>query len=238
MANQLNDADYSWFDAKEYQLQHRLDIAGWAEMLKMRVDSKKQYQNHVDSKSDIRERKQFWNEYCKSVSINGFLNNRKGPAAQRPPLTEITRELRQSSPEQLQRIVLWRFAMRGYRALLVNPWAKDEDLKKQFDQWLRKLRKEFRSPFKRRGRPAANVGVTEHHLGSWAFHSILAVFDLDFHSEVFAKKPLSRSALHKMIRPTNTQDDPAEWAKRARQLLKRVIDGQEFLAVQSQSGAE
>ena len=148
---------------------------------------------------------------------------------------EVTSEL--LLPDRRERTIGVFMGLSGYRALLVNPWADYEDLKKRFDQWLRELRQEFGSPFKRRGRPGTNLGVTKLHLSSWAYHSILAVFDLDFYTEVFAKKPLSRSALHEKIRPT-AQEDPAEWAKTARHLVKQVVDGREFLRVQAQHGAK
>jgi hypothetical protein len=239
MANQFDEADHSWFNAEEYKLQHRLDVAGWAEMLKVRVALKEQYQNHPDRKSNIREREQFWAEYCKSVAISNFFKKKHDPKGPAPPsrsslLVEVTSEL--LSSEQRERIIGWWMGMSGYRALLVNPWANYDDLKKQFDQWLRKLGKEFESPFKRRGRPGTNIGVTKLHLSSWADHSVLAVFDLDFHSEVFAMKKLSRSTLHKMIGPESP--NAVEWAKRARHLVQQAVSGREFVIAKARSEAK
>jgi hypothetical protein len=239
MVKQLDDADYSWFNADEYELQHRLDFTDWALMLTVRVALKDEYRRLASSSLDARARKQFWDKYSKSVSIKGYLTNKQTEQIplpwQPPPLAELTYDI--LIPERRKRIITFLIALSGCRVLMINPRANYEDLKKQFDQWLRKLGKDFGSPFKRRGRKGANLGVTKLHLSSWANHSILAVFDLDFHSEVFAKKPLSRSALHNMIRPTS-QDDPAEWAKTARHLVKQVVDGREFLNVQAQSEAK
>jgi len=221
-------------------------------MLNSRVTLKEQYQS---SSLDERGRKQFWDGYYKSVSLKEYLKNKRNGKIPRlewrpPPLVEVTREM--MNPQHRDRIVTWMIAMSGCRMLQVNPWSDYELLKKKFDQWLRGLRKEFEPPFKLRGRPAANIRVTKLHLHNLANHSILAVFDLDFHSKVFGKRRLSRSDLHKKIKPVNP--DVAEWAKNARGLVQRLcpeprpvqllcperlpVKGLEYLIAQAQPGAE
>jgi hypothetical protein len=139
-------------------------------------------------------------------------------------------------PERWDRILTWTIAMSGCRLLQINPWASQEVLKKRFEQLLLKLGRAYKPPFKRRGRRAANLEVTPLDLDRWVNHSILAVFDLDFYSEVFAKRRLSRSDLCKKVDPKTS--DAVEWAKTARQLLQEVVDGLEFLIAQAQPGAE
>jgi hypothetical protein len=239
MAKQLNDTDYSWFNANEYELQHRLDFTDWALMLTVRVALKDEYRSQLASSSlEAQARKQFWDDYSKSVSISEYLTRKqkeKLPLPWRaPPLAEVTRDM--LIPERRKWTITWMIAMSGCRVLLINPWTNYEDLKKRFDQWLRELGQEFGSPFKRRGRRGANIGVTKLHLRSWANHSILAVFDLDFHSEVFSKKPLSRSTLHQMINPKSR--NAAEWAKRARRLVQQAVSGREFVIAKARSEAK
>jgi hypothetical protein len=205
-------------------------------MLKLRVTLKEQYQ---PSGLDEQGRKQFWDQYCKYVSLPLYLIIKRsaktlGLGWRPPPLVEVTREM--MNPRDREQIVTWMVAMSGCRMLQINPWSNSELLKERFDQWLCGLRKEFDPPFKRRGRPGANIRVTKLHLNSWANHSILAVFDLDFHSKVFGKRPLSRSDLHEKINPVSS--NAAEWAKNARVLVQRAVKGLEFLIVQAQSGAE
>jgi hypothetical protein len=205
-------------------------------MLKLRVTLKEQYQ---PSGLDERDRKRFWDEYCKSVSLKEYLKNKRKGKIPRlewrpPPLVEVTREM--MNPQDRERIVTWMVAMSGCRMLQINPWSNYEFLKERFDQWLRGLGKEFEPPFKRRGRPGANIRVTKLHLNSWANHSILAIFDFDFYREVLGKRPLSRSDLHKKIQPRSP--NAAEWAKNARGLVQEVLNGLEFLIAQAQSGAE
>jgi hypothetical protein len=235
MPTQTDEADYSWFNREEYELQRCLASEDWALMLKIRLDFKKKYQGQLTSIFDKRERKQFWDDYCKSVSLKEYLKKKQeGVSAlpsRVPPLQEVTAEMLTPSGSQLviTEMIVWQ----GTRALLINPWASHGLLKKEFDRWLRHLKQQFPSPFKRRGRPGANIGVTKLHLKSWANHSILAVFDLDFYSEVLSRRPLSRSALHKIIDPESP--NAVEWAKRARRLVRQVIDGLEFLTVEARS---
>jgi hypothetical protein len=236
MATQSDDPDYSWFNSEEYELQHSFDVTDWAVMLNARVTPKNEYQGQLAGLS-AGVRKQLWDQYCKSVSIRDYLTKKQKeevPLPWRvPPLHDVTDEI--LFPERRERIVTWLIAISGCHVLLVNPWTGHEHLKKQFDKWLRDLRQKFGSPFKRRGRRGANIGVTTLHLRSWADHRVLAVFDLDFHSEVFGKKPLSRSTLHKMTNPRSP--NAAEWAKRARQLVQQAVTGLEFLIAQARSEA-
>jgi hypothetical protein len=229
MPPQTDKPDYSWFNRDEYELQRCLAFEDWSRMLHIRLDFKKK----LASISEKRERKQFWDDYCKSVSLKEYLKKKQeGVSAlpsREPPLVEVTAEM--LTPEQSQRLITWTIAFAGSRVLLINPWANHELLKEEFDRWLRHLGQQFPSPFKRRGRPGTNIAVTELHLKSWVDHSILAVFDFDFYSEVFSRRPLSRSALHKIIDPESP--NAVEWAKRARKLVQQAINGLEFLTVQA-----
>jgi hypothetical protein len=232
------EPDYSWFNREEYELQRHLDFADWAVLLEMRLSLRKEYQTQLASNLDHRARKQFWDDYCKSVSIKKYLEKKQEEISalpwRGPPLVEVTGAM--LSPERRDRVITWMIAMAGYRVLLINPWSNYESLKKEFDRWLRKLGQEFRPPFRRRGPPGANIEVTKLHLKSWVNHGILAVFDLDFCSEVFATRPLSRSALHKRIDPKSP--NAAEWAKRARHLVQQAVDGLEYLTVQARNGGK
>jgi hypothetical protein len=231
---ETDEQNYPWFNQGEYGLQRCLGATDWALMLQIRVSLRERYQSEVASRLDKAGRKQFWEVYCKSVSLRKYLKQKQEgttPALPwaAPAFAEVTSEL--LIPQHRERIITWMVAMSGCRVLQINPWASYDTLKKRFDQWLRELRKEFQPPFKRRGRPGANIQVTKLHFQSWADHSILGVFDLDFHSEVFGKRPLSRSALHKIINPNSP--DAIEWAKRARKLVQQAVDGLEYLIVEA-----
>jgi hypothetical protein len=233
MSPQTDQPEYAWFNREEYELQRCLAFKDWALMLRIRLDFKKTYQKQPASIFQSRERKQFWGDYCKSVSLKEYLKKKQdGVSAlpsREPPLLDVTAEM--LTPEQSQQVITWMIAFGGSRVLLINPWANHGLLKKEFDRWLRDLGQQFPSPFKRRGRPGANIEVTKLHLESWVSHSILAVFDLDFYSEVFSRRPLSRSALHKIIDPKSP--NAVEWAKRARHLVQQAINGLEFLTVEA-----
>jgi hypothetical protein len=124
-------------------------------MLYERVVLRFQYQAMLTSSLDDLERKRFWDEYCKSVSLTEHLKRKKDekipslpPRAE--PLVDVTHEM--LSPERWDRILTWIIAMSGCRLLQINPWASHEVLKTKFEQWLLEFRK-HNPPFKRRGPP-------------------------------------------------------------------------------------
>jgi hypothetical protein len=233
---QLKKSDCSWFERDAYEAQRQFALDDWATMLTLRVGARDNYQTHPII--DTEQKKQFWDQYSKFVSPKW--SREKKPLGlfpalpwRGPALVDATHDT--LGPER-EKIVTWQVAMSGCRVLLVNPWASDDFLKEQFEKWLRQFRAEFHVPFKRRGRRGTNLGVTKLHFDTWANHSILAVFDLDFYAEVVRKRPLSMVDLYSLIGPTSK--DAEEWAKEARKYLHAAVGGLEFLVVQAQSGAK
>src|SRR5262245_63944500 len=125
MPPQTNEPDYSWFKREEYELQRHLEAADWASMLTIRSDFKKKYQSHLASILGEQKRKQFWDYYCKSVSLKEHLKNKKtgkisALPSREPPLVDVTYEM---LSELSQEVITWRIAFPGSRVLLINPWA-------------------------------------------------------------------------------------------------------------------
>ena len=126
MPPQTDEPDYSWFNREEYELQRQFEFADWALMLNIRLDFKKKYQRQRTSIFDKRARKQFWDDYCKSVSLKAYLKKQKGVSALTSrglPLVEVTHEIMSDLRDE---VITWQIVFPGSRVLLINPWANQE----------------------------------------------------------------------------------------------------------------
>jgi hypothetical protein len=226
-------SDYQWFQREDYAPQREfIELVDWAWMLGVRL-----VLSDIDLNLMPPERKEtFWHEFQQRVCPRIYLERkRRGELPPRPlaspAVRDVTHEILGPGAEKIANALAF-----GQRVLLIDPWASDESLERDFGQCLRQQRTEMHFPFRRPGRPSPKIGIKPRYFSRWADHSILAVYDLKFYGEVFQKTPLKGAALHEAIGPDS--EDPEEWAKKARRLLKQAIDGFPFLIAQARSGGK
>src|SRR5262245_54095364 len=246
----MSNHHLNWFKPADYQVSNRFKLSNWAEMISRRseweiilswyhavkgVQAEEHTQrwpdNLWDQASVEEDRKRFLDDYLADVLPCNFRAPRPKwyPTAslRLPAITDITDSFKELSDFEIEAT--------SARVLMVDRRAPDTVLKQSFDKWLVEERKRTPLLLKRRGRPSANLKVTNDHLKSWRRYKVLAVLDLDFCAEmIFEIDPLTDEVLARDFLECSPNADPKEWGHTARDKAKQAKECLSLLEAQIQ----
>ena len=123
------------------------------------------------------------------------------------------------------------------KLLVVNPYAPDESLKRDFALWLEEIRPMYPIPVQKRGPKPTNIASTEITpviIESWKNYNVLAVIDLDIYAVLFGEEQLSYKAVSDIVAEFSDKD----WGRRARDKAKEALGCAYALMAQAKGGAK
>ncbi len=253
MAAKWTNIPPNWFDAANYEATRTLDARGWAIMLWVRQEYQEQLKilrekvaNFAGARARLRTRAKqaLWDTFFKDARLS---NADLGPGIDLPSGLNLPRVTALDDftdgvtrdPTILDQIIEFQVGSLGHRLLAIDPTTPDTTLKRAFEKWLTKLRESRPSPIQRRGPRSINSEISPSILAGWANHQVLAVHDLDFHTDLFEAPKLSYDALFSLLGPSVNSANPGnaeEWGRSARAAAKKALAATDALIAQVQVG--
>lgn len=266
-----------WFRVSEYAYTKDLDAAEWfrALSIRRRYDSlhresqQREDTLHPDVLAEFPfDRECFWKNFREVTSPDALENSEAkaledrdeqisaeshGTDSHRPehikPIEEISEDTLRDN-EKVQALADYDLNVEGKVLLVVDRETPDPALIEAFKAWLISDRVQHPLPVSRRGRKALNVQITNEHLSRWRKYQVLAVFDLDFWTQIFGLPRISHSNLcgfvapkredlqNKKEDPQSKKDmtDPKEWGREASKALREALSSIDMLAHQVLGG--
>jgi hypothetical protein len=238
-----DDRRSDWFKLADYEAQRNFSLAEWAVMLWRRIEWRDTFPSiHLPQE----QKAAYWRDYLGAVLPCNIILHPSLPCnfvlhpsgsdhetwvTPPPPIVDITDKCAGGSTQIVSPFEMQIF---GTRVLIINTCAPDTVLIKQFNDWVREQRKRSPLPATRRGKPSANVEITDDHIGSWSRYNVLAVLDLDLYAQVFGIKPLSSESLGKFLE-CNRDSNAKNWGRAARAKAAEAVRYLDVLTAQIQA---
>jgi hypothetical protein len=218
--------DPKWFKRANYAAyMNSLDHLGWYRALEVR----RSFRGNLEwEETQAPQPDALWDRFLEDIDPVHFSELKRSA-----PIEELSAE--SLAGRRGRALAYWNLVIPARGVTAIDLQADDNVLREAFESWLAAERQRTPLPIERRGRPAQNVEVTEHHLARWRQYQVLAVFDLDFWSEVFGKTEVTHAELAGLLEP-DLLADPKEWGREARKALNEALACVDMLAYQARKG--